>query len=89
MLDPTQIVLITAATIMTTLLVVIGIQLIFILKDVKKILTRVENMTGQIESIGLGLSSGYSEFISFFTGASKLFEFIHTLSTKRKTRKNE
>ena len=87
MLDPTQIVLITAATIMTTLLVVIGIQLIFILKDVKKILTRIEGMTGQIESVGQGLSSGYGEFISFFSGASKLFEFVHTLSKKKKDAK--
>ncbi|MFS8159136.1 MAG: hypothetical protein ACMG6E_02775 [Candidatus Roizmanbacteria bacterium] len=86
MLDATQILIITAATIMTTLLVVIGIQLILILKDVRKVLTRVESFTGHIESLGGGLSSGLGEFVAFFAGATKLFQLVNTVSKKKKSK---
>lgn len=84
MIDTSQILIIAAITVMTVLLTVIGIQLIFILRDIRDILKKVKNITNEFESLGFGISGSFGEVLGFFAGAKKLFEVIdHVTKTKK------
>ena len=81
--DTTQILLISAITVMTIILTIIGVQLIFVLKDLRIFLTKSNNIISELEKIGLGVESGYSEFLGFFTGIKKFFTIMDYISEKK------
>lgn len=86
MLDTTQILITVIVSITTILLSVIGIQLIVLLKDVRKILKRVNEMIDSIENAGFGISRGYSEMIGFFSGVRNVMKVVdHVSESKSKT----
>lgn len=84
MLDTTQIILISAITVMTVILTVVGIQLIFVLKELRAFLSRANTIIKQLEKIGLNASQGYSEIIGFFSGLKSLFKILDLLTQKKK-----
>lgn len=83
MIDTTQILLISAITVMTVILTVIGIQLVFVLKDLRIFLTKANNIISELEKIGLGVEHGYSDFLGFFTGIKKFFTIMDYISEKK------
>ncbi|HLL60300.1 MAG TPA: hypothetical protein VK338_01155 [Candidatus Nitrosocosmicus sp.] len=83
-IDTTQILLISAVTIMTIILTIVGIQLIFILRDVRILLTKVNNMVHDFEKLGSNFTHGYSEVLGFFSGVKNIFHLIDTLSKHKK-----
>jgi hypothetical protein len=87
MIDTTQIILISAITVMTVILTVVGIQLIFVLKELRNFLGKANNIIAELEKIGINAGHGYSEIIGFFSGLKKLF-FIVDLLAKKKAKKN-
>lgn len=88
MTDPNQIIIISATTIMTVLLTIIGVQLVFVLKDLRKLLTRANNIMNEFEKIGNGLSQGYSEVSAFVSGIGKLFQVVDLVSKSKKKHDN-
>jgi hypothetical protein len=84
MYDPTQIVILISVSLLTIILVILGIQLFFILRDAKRILHRIENLTSTLEQFGVGLHGGYSEVIAFVTGVTKLFQIVELFGNKKK-----
>ena len=89
MIDPNQIIIISATTVMTVLLTIIGVQLIFVLRDLRKLLTRANNIMDEFEKIGGGLSQGYSEISSFVTGIGKLFQVVELVTKSKKKDKHD
>ena len=83
MIDTTQILLISAITVMTIILTVIGVQLIFVLKDLRIFLTKANAIIGELEKVGLGVEHGWGEFMGFFTGIKKFFTIIDYISEKK------
>ncbi len=81
--------LIAAITIMTVILTIVGVQLIFILKDARILLQRINSIVEEFEKIGLSMGQGYSEILHFVSGFKKVFYFMDLLSKKRKHKKNE
>lgn len=81
MFDTTQILIVAAVTIMTVVLTIIGIQLIFILKDVRRIIHRADNLMDSLEAVGLNVSHGYGEVIGFITGVKKILNVVDYIST--------
>ncbi|KXK09103.1 MAG: hypothetical protein UZ21_OP11001000156 [Microgenomates bacterium OLB22] len=84
MYDPTQIVILVSVSLLTIILVVLGIQLFFILRDVKRILHRVENLTNTLEQFGVSLQGGYSEVVAFVMGVTKLFQIVELFGNRKK-----
>lgn len=84
MIDTSQILIIAAITVMTVLITVIGIQLIFVLREVRQILKKVNTITSQLEDIGMGLSGSFSEVVGFVGGIKKLLQVIDYVSDGRK-----
>ncbi|OGK31455.1 hypothetical protein A3B02_01890 [Candidatus Roizmanbacteria bacterium RIFCSPLOWO2_01_FULL_42_14] len=88
MLDSSQILIIAAITIMTAILTVIGVQLILVLKDIKKILGRVNALIDAIEGIGFSITHGSAEIIGFITGVKKLLGIVDAIAEKSKRKKH-
>ena len=76
--------IIAAITVMTIILAIIGIQVIFILKDLRKIMKRTDNILGKFEKIGLNMENGYGEIEGFIKGIKKLFVVVEHLSESRR-----
>lgn len=78
-MDTTQLLLTLVLTITAILFVIIGIQLIFLLKELRKTLKKVNAIVQGFESTGVGLEHGLAEVIGFFNGFKsllKLFDFF-------------
>lgn len=86
MLDTTQIILITALTITTIILSIIGIQVFLVLREIRNIMTRIRNAVDSFEKVGISLGSGYSELLGFISGFRNIFNLFKVLS-ERKNRK--
>jgi len=83
MIDTSQIILISAITVMTVILTVVGIQLIFVLKELRTFLGKANNIIEELEKIGVSAGHGYSEIVGFFSGLKKFFSVIDLLANKR------
>lgn len=87
MIDTSQIILISAITVMTVILTVVGIQLIFVLKELRIFLGKANNIIEELEKIGVNVGHEYSEILGFFSGLKKFFSIIDILA-KKKSQKN-
>ena len=88
MVDTTQVLLIASITVMTVILTIIGIQLIFVLRDFRSLLTKVNNIVDELEKVGMNVGSGFSEVMGFFSSFKKLFFIVDLLAKKKKGKKN-
>ena len=80
-MDTTQLLLTIVLSITTVLLVIIGIQLIFLLKELRATLKRTNKIIDGFDSLGVGLDHGLTEVVGFFNGFKtiiKAFELIHS-----------
>ncbi|MEO6508465.1 MAG: hypothetical protein ABIO02_00775 [Patescibacteria group bacterium] len=88
-MDTTQLLLIIVLSISCILLTVIGIQVIFVLRDFRNTIKRVNNVVDGFESLGVGLDHGLSEVVGFFNGfksIAKALEIVHHHKKNEKTR---
>lgn len=83
MIDNIQIILITAVTVITIILTIVGIQLFFVLREARKFLRRLNLVSNELEKIGLSISHGYTEIIGFFYGLKSLTKILDFLSKKK------
>lgn len=82
-MDATQLLLSVVLTVTTILLVVVGIQLIFILKDLRKTIKKVNGIVEEFEKMGTTVEHGFSELTGFFHGAKALFKIIDIIHSKK------
>lgn len=82
-MDTTQLLLTVTLTITTFFLIVIGIQLIFVLKELRKILSKTNQVIEGFEKIGLNIEHGFSEFIGFFAGFKTLLKIFDSITAKK------
>lgn len=87
MLDTTQIILVSALTITSIVLTIIGIQLIFVLREIRFILMRIRRAVESFEKVGVGLGSGYSELLGFISGFKNIFYLFKVLSERKQKKK--
>lgn len=86
-MDQTQLILTIALTISTIFLSIIGIQLISILRETRKIIKRVNAIFDSLEKTGLTVKSGLEEVYGFITGFKtilKLLDIFHKKNGKEK-----
>ncbi len=82
MIDAGQILIITAISIMTILLTIIGIQLIIILRDFRAVMKRVNAATGMLEKVGVTVATGTTELMGFVSGIKSVFSVVDVISEK-------
>jgi hypothetical protein len=87
-MDTTQLLLTIVLTVSTIFCVIIGIQLIFVLRDLRKTLKSINTIISGLEEMGLGLEHGLSEITGFFAGIKSLFRLLE-LTSSEKNEKNK
>lgn len=95
MIDPTQILLFTVVTSLTVLLIIIGIQVFLILKEVRrsfqkfnKILDDTATVSGTVSRSVNGLSKSVDEISGFASGIKAAFK-IFKVFEKKEEKRNE
>lgn len=85
-MDTTQLLLSVVLTVTTILLIVVGIQLIFILKDLRQLLKKVNNIVEDLEKVGVSFEHGFSEITGFLSSFKLIFRLINSLQNKKNGR---
>lgn len=78
-MDPTQILLATTVTVLTVLLVVLGIQVFFILKEAKRTLDKINKILDNANLISDSVARpivGFSNFLEGIKSFSNLVEMV-------------
>jgi hypothetical protein len=86
-MDTMQILLIITLGTTTIFSVIIGIQLILVLKELKQTLTTINKVTTGFESIGVGLEKGFEEVSGFMNGFKALFKLFELIAPKKNDKK--
>lgn len=82
-MDTTQLLLTVVLTVTTVLLVVVGIQLIFVLKEIRKTLQKVNGIVENFEKVGLSVEHTFSELTGFVSGLKTIFKVIDLIHAKK------
>ncbi len=82
-MDTTQLLLTVVLTVSTILLVVIGIQLIFGLKELRVTIKKVNGIIGAFEKVGGSVEHGFNEILGFFAGIKTMFNIVDIIHSKK------
>ncbi|NCO88329.1 hypothetical protein AUK04_05120 [Candidatus Roizmanbacteria bacterium CG2_30_33_16] len=82
-MDSTQLLLTIILTVSTILAIIIGIQLIFVLKELRKALLNVNKVVSGLESVSVGIENEFSEVLGFVKGLRNIFKIIDNLNRKK------
>lgn len=85
-MDTTQFLLTIVLSITTVLLIIIGIQLIFVLREVRKALKKVNHIVEGVEKLGLSVEQGVGEFKGFLTGIKAISKIVDLIHAKKNAR---
>lgn len=82
-MDSTQFLLTVVLSITTILLVVVGIQLVFVLKELRKALKKVNGIIENFEKVGTSFEHTFSEVTGFISGLKTIFKVIDVFHAKK------
>ncbi len=82
-MDNTQIMFTIVLTISTIFLVVIGVQLIFILKELREGLKKINKIIDNFEKVGGSFEQGVAEIMGFVSGIKSIIKLIDLLHKKK------
>lgn len=82
-MDTTQLLLTVVLSVSTILLIIIGIQLIFVLREIRFTLKRVNSIVDGFEKLGLSLEHSFSEMFGFAAAIKTLFKTLDLLTNKK------
>ena len=83
MIDTTQLLLTIVLTLTTLLLIFVGVQLIFVLREFRATLKRVNTIIDGFENIGVGLDHGLAEVLGFINGIKTILKVVETVKQKK------
>jgi len=82
-MDTTQLLLIITLGTTTIFSVVIGIQLIFLLKEIRVTLKNANKIISGFEEIGTNVEHGFHEIAGFVNGFKTILKIFEIFSTKK------
>lgn len=88
MIDTTQVLLVASITVMTIILTIIGVQLIFVLRDLRRLLGKFNIIIDEVERVGTNMGNSFSEITGFVSGFKKIMFLVDLLAKKKKAKKN-
>ena len=84
MIDTVQAVLLFVIVLLTILFVVLGIQVFYILKDLRQTIRRTNNILENAENISTNVTSQIESFSNMFGGASAIGSLASIVSLFRR-----
>ena len=85
-MDTTQLLLTIVLTVSTIFLIILGVQLILVLKELRTSLIKINSIVEGFESVGVGLEHGLTEVVGFFNGIKSLLKVFDFLGNKKNER---
>ncbi len=85
-MDSTQFLLTVVLTVTTVLLIVVGWYLIFLLRDLRKLIGKINGIIDAFEKVGASLDHGLGELHGFITGFKTLTRVIDIFHKNRSGR---
>ncbi len=82
-MDTTQLLLTVVLTISTILLVVVGIQLFFVLRELRIALRKINGIVESFEKVGGSVEHSFNEFLGFFSGIKTMFKIVDIIHNKK------
>jgi hypothetical protein len=90
MIDTTQILLIAVVTVLTAILAIIGVQVFFILKEIKRTIEKMNKMLDDMGLISESVARPIASLSNSFTGVSGVAGLLGWLGKrKKKSKKTE
>lgn len=84
MIDTVQAVLLFVIVLLTILFVVLGIQVFYILRDLRQTIKKTNNILDNVENVSVGLTNSFNSVTNMFGGASTIGSIAGLLSMFRK-----
>lgn len=82
-MDITQILLAVTLSVTTIFLVIVGIQVVLLLRELRETLRRTNNIIEGFERVGMGVESGFNEMVGFLSGVKGVFRILDAFKKKR------
>lgn len=82
-MDTTQLLLTVVLSVTTILLIVVGLQLIFVLRDLRKTIKKVNTIIESFEHMGETLDHSFGEMKGFLGGLKTVFKLIDIFHSKK------
>ncbi|MBI2611823.1 hypothetical protein HYW54_03705 [Candidatus Gottesmanbacteria bacterium] len=83
MIDPIQILIIVVVSSLTILLIVIGIQIVFILQEIRKSFQKINKMLDDMTTVSSSFSKSVTNLSGFTSGLSGFLHFFRLLIHKK------
>ncbi len=82
-MDTTQLLLATVLIVTTLFVIVVGIQLFFVLRDLRASIRRANAIIDGFEKVGIGMEHGWQEILGFFSGLKSFFKVLDIIHHKQ------
>ena len=83
-MDPTQVLLTLVLATTTIFLLIVGIQLVFLLRELRKTLRNVNSVVDGFKKIGFNAESGFKEIAGFLIGIKTIVKLIDSITKPKK-----
>jgi predicted PurR-regulated permease PerM len=90
-MDSLNVLLIVVISVLTVLLVIVGIQVIFILKEIRQTLRRVNQTLDSVDHVVQGIKNPFAEFGGVIKGIKSGLKVVETFGDwmRRKTKEDD
>ncbi len=65
---------------------IVGFQLYFVLRELKKLITRMHTVVSGFEHMGQGMNHGFTEIIGFVNGVKTILKIAENITSKKNER---
>lgn len=88
-MDITQIFLVITLAATTIVLAFVGYQVFLVLRELKNILIKMNNVVGGLERMSTSVESGFNEVAGFVGGARSVFKILEIIRNRKSSSKEE
>lgn len=85
MLETWQILLVAVVTVLTILLTVVGVQVVYILKEVREILRKTNNILNNAGEMTKTIASSFGSVAGFGAGLKAAMKFVSLFKKKKES----
>lgn len=82
-MDTTQLLLTVVLTIITLLIIIVGVQLIFVLREIRFAMKKINGIITEFEKLGMTVEHSFSEIFGFVAGLKSLFKIVDILHSRK------
>ena len=82
-MDITQIILSITLTVTTVFLVLIGIEVVKLLRQIRSVINRADVLVESFERMGTSVEGGFNEVVGFFGGLKSVFKIMEFFQNKK------